>query len=368
MAAGIASLPAFSNRKVHGRTRQERKPESEPSLSLEKGQGATRLGATGLRASEREICLWKGLCSEKSLKISENTSRNLWKPSLSETLSEADFPLRGSRSCCPYYLPLKLSPISVEALLKYWETFETFLQRNPSGPKTGNARTVPRTKRNRTEPCPHVRPVGGLQDHFCWQSPKHFIWRGISSHKLFGVIPEHLTLTRPWCFCPQIVYGTFLAWITFIGNEQCAQTLFSHKLFEHPRGSGTSRQIWEGDEDSNFSIFRIRRFSEWPEPLHWIAFPVEILTKPLIHWIASPLFTENPFFSLKSASLHPLPRNRLWSRARCSPEPPPLPPGGLQTQEVNLCALFSCLILAAGIFWIRRQYRPKFRGGQTRNN
>ena len=24
----------------------------------------------------------------------------------------------------------------------------------------------------------------------------------------------------------------------------------------------------EGDEDSNFSIFRVRRFSEWPEPLH----------------------------------------------------------------------------------------------------
>ena len=24
----------------------------------------------------------------------------------------------------------------------------------------------------------------------------------------------------------------------------------------------------EGDEDSNLSIFRVRRFSEWPEPLH----------------------------------------------------------------------------------------------------
>ena len=24
----------------------------------------------------------------------------------------------------------------------------------------------------------------------------------------------------------------------------------------------------EGDEDSNFSIFGVRRFSEWPEPLH----------------------------------------------------------------------------------------------------
>ena len=50
----------------------------------------------------------------------------------------------------------------------------------------------------------------------------------------------------------------------------------------------------------NFSVFRVRRFSEWPEPLHWIAFPVEILTKPLIHWIACPLFTENPFFSTEN--------------------------------------------------------------------
>ena len=24
----------------------------------------------------------------------------------------------------------------------------------------------------------------------------------------------------------------------------------------------------EGDEDSNFSVFRVRRFSEWPGPLH----------------------------------------------------------------------------------------------------
>ena len=70
--------------------------------------------------------------------------------------------------------------------------------------------------------------------------------------------------------------------------------------------------FWEGDEDSNFSVFRVRRFNEWPEPLHWIAFLVEIPTKPLIHWIASPLFTEEPFLSLRSASSRPLPKNRLW--------------------------------------------------------
>ena len=26
--------------------------------------------------------------------------------------------------------------------------------------------------------------------------------------------------------------------------------------------------FWEGDEDSSFSVFKVRRFSEWPEPLH----------------------------------------------------------------------------------------------------
>ena len=63
-----------------------------------------------------------------------------------------------------------------------------------------------------------------------------------------------------------------------------------------------------GDEDSNFSVFRVRRFSEWPEPLHWIAFAVEILTKPLIHWIASPFFTENPFFHWKVLRRIPFPK------------------------------------------------------------
>ena len=52
----------------------------------------------------------------------------------------------------------------------------------------------------------------------------------------------------------------------------------------------------EGDEDSNFSVFRAPQFTEWPGLRDWIAFPVEILTKLLIHWMPSPLCTENPFF------------------------------------------------------------------------
>ena len=41
--------------------------------------------------------------------------------------------------------------------------------------------------------------------------------------------------------------------------------------------------FWDVDVDSNFSVFRDEQFTEWPGSLHKIAFPVEILTKPLIH-------------------------------------------------------------------------------------
>ena len=33
-------------------------------------------------------------------------------------------------------------------------------------------------------------------------------------------------------------------------------------------GTNLRADFREGDEDSNFSIFRVRRFSEWPGPLH----------------------------------------------------------------------------------------------------
>ena len=91
--------------------------------------------------SERKMALWKGLW-EGLWKTSENlwnlwkplkTSENLWKPlktsetlalrdplrdPFSETLSEADFPLKPSQACCPYSCcPLKLSPTSACLLM-----------------------------------------------------------------------------------------------------------------------------------------------------------------------------------------------------------------------------------------------------------
>ena len=54
---------------------------------------------------------------------------------------------------------------------------------------------------------------------------------------------------------------------------------FLHNSCDTARGVHTA-VIWEkGDEDSNFSVFTVRRFTEWRGPLHWIAFPVETLTK-----------------------------------------------------------------------------------------
>ena len=66
--------------------------------------------------------------------------------------------------------------------------------------------------------------------------------------------------------------------------------------------------FWEVDLDSNFSVFGVRRFTEWPGPLHWIAFPVEILTKPLIHWIPPPFHCKSLFFHWKVLRRIPFPK------------------------------------------------------------
>ena len=118
---------------------------------------------------------------------------------------------------------------------------------------------------------------------------------------------------------------------------------FAYPLLRH------ADDFREGDEDSNFSLFRVRRFTESPEPLHWIAFSVEILTKPPIHWIASPQFTENPFFSLKSASSHPLPKNRFWKKGFFSEK-------GAVIQWMRL--LVRCF------FWQERQFSEEVRAIQ----
>ena len=53
--------------------------------------------------------------------------------------------------------------------------------------------------------------------------------------------------------------------------------------------------LHEGDGDNNFSVFRVRWFTEWPGSLHCIAFPVEILTKPSFTECLPP-FHWKPFF------------------------------------------------------------------------
>ena len=127
----MIEIPPSHNKKLLETPEKWQKEDVNKGGNLEKVQGATRLGETGLRASERENCLWEGLwedlwkslknlwkisekslkTSEKSLKTSEKSLKTSQRPSHRQiSLSEADFPLRGSRSCCPYSVALKLSP------------------------------------------------------------------------------------------------------------------------------------------------------------------------------------------------------------------------------------------------------------------
>ena len=109
-------------------------------------------------------------------------------------------------------------------------------------------------------------------------------------------------------------------WVSY--NLRWEENLHLHKTAhkrerERAKESSISDKSWfrEADEDSNSSILRVWRFTEWPGPLHWIVFPVGILTKPLIHWMPPPPFHwKNPFLSLKSALSHPLLGDR-WTQS-----------------------------------------------------
>ena len=54
------------------------------------------------------------------------------------------------------------------------------------------------------------------------------------------------------------------------------------------------------------SVFEVRRFTEWPKPLHWIAFPVKFLSKAFTEYLA--------MIQCKGGSLH-------WFLLRRSPFP-----------------------------------------------
>ena len=65
------------------------------------------------------------------------------------------------------------------------------------------------------------------------------------------------------------------------------------------------------------SSHKVRWFTEWPKPLHWIAFPVEFLTKGFIHLMPCPHSVTRRFSSLISASSHPLPQTPLRTFLKC---------------------------------------------------
>ena len=71
--------------------------------------------------------------------------------------------------------------------------------------------------------------------------------------------------------------------------------------------------------------FQSRRFIERPRPLHWIAFPVDIFTKPLIDWMPLPFALKTRFLPEVRAACR-CPRSRykyLLQREGALPSPPP---------------------------------------------
>ena len=112
-----------------------------------------------------------------------------------------------------------------------------------------------------------------------------------------------------WLF-PRKVFWVWLAWT-------CHSRL---------KVSIRGRDLGRGWVQKN-SNFRVRRFTEWPWPLHWIAFSVEFLTKAFIHWMPCPGSVKRRFSSLTSALLHPLPQTPFQSISRlknCNPGAPTL--------------------------------------------
>ena len=120
---------------------------------------------------------------------------------------------------------------------------------------------------------------------FHWQK-KHFPLKNASS----ATLPQD----RLQVFTCNGNIGVCVMATKFLDNKICTfKILLSWRFPRKKLGA----DFWEVDLDSNFSIFGVRRLTEWPGPLHWIAFRVEILTKPPFHWIPPP-------FSLKSLFLH----------------------------------------------------------------
>ena len=104
---------------------------------------------------------------------------------------------------------------------------------------------------------------------------------------------------------------------SFEGTKN-AHELFLHKPFEHPQGSGTSRQKSRDIPDSS---------------------------------LRNPRKTN---FRGRARSFQP-PTPFAWKT--------PTPPGGLRTQKVNLCALFSCRSFAG---WPRNRTRNANQNQQDR--
>ena len=78
--------------------------------------------------------------------------------------------------------------------------------------------------------------------------------------------------------------------------------------FELSKRKQIRGDFWEGDEDSNFLLFRVRQFTGSPRPLHLIAFPVESLPNLPFTELPPPFSLKNPFFHWKVLRRIPFPK------------------------------------------------------------
>ena len=124
----------------------------------------------------------------------------------------------------------------------------------------------------------------------------------------------------------------------------------------------------EVDEDSNFSVFRVWRFTEWPGPFHWIAFPVESLPKPSFTECLSYFHWKPPLFYWNVLRRMPSPKSRLLGICPCHEGSAirTYPPAqNRYMQEKNLGELIFASIHAGPVFALTRIQENVFEGSSS---
>ena len=113
---------------------------------------------------------------------------------------------------------------------------------------------------------------------------------------------------------------------------------------------------WIASKDEVRGSFSESGGSDWPQPLHFINFPVEVLAEPLLHWLP-PSFHSVKTTSLHwlmSVSSHPLAQNRSYLNnlqgPSCSAGQPPTA-WTIQTGNTSNCSVSPNLMDSQNNTW-----------------